>query len=144
MSHQQVPEEPLLAEFAQPDHVVHAVHRGGVHRPHGALHLLGELVHLRYRGVGVKRCGSAHAQAEVGGGCRGGRPRTFPSSSSSWSCPVSVAVTSAPISTPMLESSHTKSPWVKTSGVRMRPQQKNQKKPKTDLYKKMSWTLTCM
>lgn len=66
MSHQEVPEEPLLAEFAQPDHVVHAAHRGGVHRPHGALHLLADLVHLRYRGVGVKRCGSADAQADGG------------------------------------------------------------------------------
>ena len=46
MSHQEVPEEPRLVEIAQPDHVVHALHRGGVHGAEGALRLLVDLVLL--------------------------------------------------------------------------------------------------
>lgn len=47
VSHQQVPEEPLLAQVTQPDHVLHAADRGGVHGPDHPLHLLGDLVLLR-------------------------------------------------------------------------------------------------
>lgn len=45
VSDQQVPEEPGLVEVPQADHVVHPLHRGGVHHPDGVL-LLGELVFL--------------------------------------------------------------------------------------------------
>lgn len=46
VSHQEVPEEPGLVQITEPYHVVHTLHRGGVHGPEGALRLLGDLVLL--------------------------------------------------------------------------------------------------
>ena len=46
VSHQEVPEEPGLVHVPQPYHVIHTLHRGGVHGPHGALCLLAHLVLL--------------------------------------------------------------------------------------------------
>lgn len=43
--HQQVPEEPSLVQIPQPDHVIHTLHRGGVHGLEGDL--LTDLVLLR-------------------------------------------------------------------------------------------------
>lgn len=55
MSHQEVPEEPRLIEIAEPYHVIHTLHRGGVHWPDGAMHLLTDLVLLfvRYERVDI-------------------------------------------------------------------------------------------
>lgn len=46
MSHQEVPEEPCLIEITEPYHVIHTLHRGGVHGVDGALRLLVDLVLL--------------------------------------------------------------------------------------------------
>lgn len=43
--HQQVPEEPGLIQIPQPDHVIHTLHRGGVHGLEG--NLLTDLALLR-------------------------------------------------------------------------------------------------
>lgn len=43
--HQKVPEEPGLVQIPQSDHVIHALHRGGVHGLEG--HLFTDLVLLR-------------------------------------------------------------------------------------------------
>lgn len=44
--HQEVPEEPRLVEITQPYHIIHTLHRGGVHGTDGALLLLVDLVPL--------------------------------------------------------------------------------------------------
>ncbi|TNN74159.1 hypothetical protein EYF80_015604 [Liparis tanakae] len=41
-----VPEQPGLVEIPEPDHVVHALHRGGVHGPDGVVRPLVDLVLL--------------------------------------------------------------------------------------------------
>lgn len=46
MSHQEVSEEPGLVQITQPYHVLHTLHRGGVHGLDGALRLLVDLVGL--------------------------------------------------------------------------------------------------
>lgn len=46
MPHKEVPEEAGFVQVPQPDHVVHTVHRSGVHGPQATLNTLGDLVLL--------------------------------------------------------------------------------------------------
>lgn len=56
VAHQEVPEEPGLIQVTEPYHVVHTLHRGGVHGPDGALRLLVDLVLLCVRYKRVDTC----------------------------------------------------------------------------------------
>lgn len=103
--HQQVPEEPSLIQIPQPDHVIHTLHRGGVHGLE--CNLLTDLVLLRINYHRINMTSSEFNNLEMG-------VHTFPSSSIKYSCPASVTLTSAPIGSPEPESNHTKSPFMET------------------------------
>lgn len=70
--HQQVPEEPSLVQIAQPDHVIHTLHRVGVHGLEG--NLLTDLVLLQTSDHGINTTSSEQNNLQMG-------THTFPSSS---------------------------------------------------------------
>lgn len=104
VANQKVPEQASLIEVAQPNHVVYAINGWGMHVLQGAVLFL-DLVLLGFTLRHKTFSFVTHLTHWISRTLMG--DITFPSSSMRWIWPDSEILTSAPIGTPTLVSTHT-------------------------------------